>query len=67
MPFVHSILIVRHGYLVFEQYFAGYNETSLNEMMSVTKSVTSALVGIALERGDIQNVDVTFASSPSRR
>ena len=53
---VHSCLIVRHGRLVYERYFRGYRRDTLHNLYSVTKSVTSALVGIALEKGYIPNL-----------
>ncbi len=56
-PDLHSLLIVRHGDLVFERYFDGWNADRLHTLQSVTKSFTSALVGIAIERGAIESVD----------
>jgi CubicO group peptidase (beta-lactamase class C family) len=53
---VHSCLIVRHGKLVYERYFHGFRRDSKHRLYSVTKSVTSALVGIAIERGLIGSV-----------
>ncbi len=54
-PDLHSLLIVRHGHLVVEEYFAGWNSGRLHTLQSVSKSVTSALIGIAIERGEIDN------------
>lgn len=54
---VHSCLIVRHGKLVYERYFHGFRRDSLHRLYSVTKSVTSALVGIAIEQGLVGGVD----------
>jgi CubicO group peptidase (beta-lactamase class C family) len=54
---VHSCLIVRNGKLVYERYFHGFRRDSLHRLYSVTKSVTSALVGIAIEQGLIGGVD----------
>ena len=48
---VHSILIVRHGYLVAEAYFHPYNQDRVHSLTSCTKSFLSALVGIAVEEG----------------
>ncbi|MCP4727217.1 MAG: serine hydrolase [bacterium] len=56
-PNVHSILIVRNGYLAFEEYFGGYNLNRLHMLQSVSKSFTSAVMGIAIERGIIKSVD----------
>ena len=67
---IHAVIIVRHGKLIFEQYFAGYDEpwgqpdgqvnfdaTTKHDMRSVSKSVTSLLVGIAIDRKMIASVD----------
>ncbi|MGJ4952455.1 serine hydrolase domain-containing protein [Bradyrhizobium sp. HKCCYLS20291] len=67
---VHGVVIVRGGKLVFEQYFAGFDEpwgrdagryefdaTTLHDMRSVTKSVISLLLGIALDRKLIASLD----------
>ena len=44
-----SLLIVRNGYLVKENYYNDYNKSALHSLFSVTKSIISALVGIAVE------------------
>ena len=49
-----SVLIQRHGKLVFEQYFWGQSGDNPHVISSVTKSVTSILTGIAFDRGGIQ-------------
>lgn len=56
-PDLHSLLVVRHGALVFEEYFHGHRAGELHTLQSVSKSITSALVGIALDRGDLRGVD----------
>lgn len=56
-PGVHSLLVVKNGYLVFEEYFAGWEASRLHTLQSVSKSFTSALIGIAIERGEIRGVD----------
>ncbi len=48
---VHGVLLVKGGKLVFERYFGGYEATDLHYTASVTKSVASLLVGIAIDRG----------------
>jgi CubicO group peptidase (beta-lactamase class C family) len=55
-----SVVIVRGGYLVYERYGAGLDATSGHDVRSVTKSVVSALVGIALGDGAIENPDATI-------
>ncbi|UCH84313.1 MAG: serine hydrolase, partial [Candidatus Latescibacterota bacterium] len=54
---VHSVLIHRRDSLVFERYFNGFYRNRFETVYSVTKSVTSALIGIAIDRGDIASVD----------
>jgi CubicO group peptidase (beta-lactamase class C family) len=67
---VHAVVIVRHGKLVFEQYFPGYDEpwgmgegrhdfdaTTKHDMRSASKSVVSLLVGIAIDRELIKSAD----------
>lgn len=56
-PDLHSLLIVRNGYLVVEEYFDGWSAERLHALQSVTKSFTSALVGIAIEQGVFRGVD----------
>lgn len=67
---VHSILIARGGRLVFERYFKGPDEIygrrvesvvfdadTLHNIKSVSKSVVSLAIGIAIDRGLIRGVD----------
>jgi len=67
---IHSILVVRNGKLVFEKYYpgpkfnlgqytgaTGYDMNDLHVLCSATKSVTSALLGIAIDKGYIQSVE----------
>ena len=69
---VHSMLIYKDNKLVFEEYYQGHrykwdarayhgelvswNRSMPHEMMSVTKSFTSACIGIAVEKGFIKSV-----------
>lgn len=48
---IHSVLIVRHGYLVTEAYFPPYTREIKHPVFSITKSVTSAMTGIAIRDG----------------
>jgi CubicO group peptidase (beta-lactamase class C family) len=54
---LHSLLIVRGGKLVLEEYFHGFTRDDLHELQSVTKSLTSLLVGIAHDQGKIGSLD----------
>lgn len=55
--FILSMVIVRNGYLVSERYFQQAGQFSFFDIRSVTKSFISALVGIALREGYIENLD----------
>ena len=69
-PNIHSVLIAKNGKLVFEKYFRGQDEIlgnsigvvshhqdSLHDIRSVTKSIVSACVGLALAEGKIESVN----------
>ncbi len=53
-----SLLIVRHGELVYEKYFRSYlKPEDAVQVRSVTKSLFSALVGIAMDQGLLDSLD----------
>ncbi len=54
---VHSVLLYQHGKLVLEEYFYGYSVNRQHQLRSATKSVVSALAGIAIGRGDLTGAD----------
>jgi len=54
---IHSILIVKDGRLVFEEYFYNYYRENPHTLASVTKSITSLLVGLAIDQGHLSGVD----------
>ena len=69
-PNIHSVLIARNGKLVYENYFPGkdeilgqsiglikHNKDSLHDIRSVSKSIVSACIGIAISQGKIKNED----------
>ncbi len=54
---LYGLLVVKNGYLIAEDY---YNEGSVGQkalLQSAAKSITSALVGLALEQGCLSSVD----------
>lgn len=61
-----GVVIVRHGALVYEHYFAAdpiaYTAGTLHEMHSITKSIVALLVGIALDRGWLTTLDAPIVS-----
>jgi len=67
---IHAVVVVRHGKLVMERYFKGaderlgrpigsvqYGPESRHDLRSITKSVTSLLIGIALAEGKFPALD----------
>jgi CubicO group peptidase (beta-lactamase class C family) len=69
-PNIHSLLIVRNNALVYEKYWKGKDEhwgndvgitihakDSLHDIRSISKSIVSACVGIAMQQGKIKSVD----------
>lgn len=54
---LYGLLVVKDGRLVAERYFHDGEPTQKTNVQSVTKSYTSALVGIALEQGCLASVD----------
>jgi CubicO group peptidase (beta-lactamase class C family) len=72
---VHGIIVVRHGMLAFEHYFPGtdsqygtavpdakFDAETLHDVRSVTKSVTSLCLGIAIDRGWVKSPDAPVLS-----
>jgi CubicO group peptidase (beta-lactamase class C family) len=61
LPNIRSLLVARHGVLVAEAYIADRADiTRVGALMSATKSVTSTLAGIAIDRGELASIDVTI-------
>jgi CubicO group peptidase (beta-lactamase class C family) len=67
---IHAVLVARGGKLLFERYFRGSDEVNnhpvgnvtfdadtLNNVKSVSKSVASLALGIALDRGQIGSIN----------
>jgi CubicO group peptidase (beta-lactamase class C family) len=54
---LHSLLIIRNGYIISETYFQSYNQSTRHEIYSCTKSFISSLIGIAIDKGYIDNVN----------
>lgn len=52
---IHSLLVIRNGYLVTEAYFHPYTRDTKVQIQSVTKSVVGALVGVAVKGGLIKD------------
>jgi CubicO group peptidase (beta-lactamase class C family) len=57
LPRLHSLLVSQRGQLLFERYYSGRKAAALANVKSASKSVISALVGIAIDRQLIPSVD----------
>ena len=51
---MHSLLIVRNGYVVLDAYFYPFQAGQVHDAASVTKSITSTLIGIAIAEHETQ-------------
>ena len=72
---LHGVVVMRHGKLAFEHYFRGFdlkarngpgiidfNTTTTHDLRSMTKSVTSLVLGAAIDRGIPTTADVVRTS-----
>ncbi|WP_236292711.1 serine hydrolase domain-containing protein [Paenibacillus allorhizoplanae] len=59
---VHSIAVIRNGVWVADACKEGIQSGILQDMKSVTKSVTSALIGIALAEGKLKTIEQRLAT-----
>lgn len=57
---IQSVTIVRNGRIVLDAYIYPFEKGKNHEMYSATKSVTSALIGIAIDKGYIKDVNQTI-------
>lgn len=72
---IESVIISRNDSIILEQYFSGFDSSDKHNIYSCTKSVTSALIGIAIDEGYLnlgQKVldffpNKTFANVDSRK
>ena len=53
----HSVLIAKKDTLVFENYYGGWNARIPHDLRSASKSISSAVIGIALEEGILPSVE----------
>lgn len=53
----HSVLIAQEGKLVYENYFEGFNANIPHDLRSASKSISSAIIGIAMDDGILESVD----------
>jgi CubicO group peptidase (beta-lactamase class C family) len=61
---IHSLLLVRNGRLVLDAYFYPYDGSTVHDMASVTKSITTTLIGIAVDQGKLALDDPMLSFFP---
>jgi CubicO group peptidase (beta-lactamase class C family) len=52
-----AFLVLKDGQVVFEEYFSGYDNRSKTNSFSMSKTVTTMLLGIAIEEGYVRDLD----------
>ncbi|MHA2358969.1 MAG: serine hydrolase domain-containing protein [Candidatus Thorarchaeota archaeon] len=53
---IDSVIVIRNGYIVYEKYYGYSTQYMAHTIQSCTKSFMSALIGIAIDMGYIDNV-----------
>ncbi len=54
---LYSVVVIKNDQTIFKQFYNGKTEKDLLDVKSITKSVMSLLVGIALDKGYLQSLD----------
>ncbi len=54
---IHSVLLVINNQLIIEEYFNGHSSNKPHDLRSTTKSIRSILMGIAIDKGYIENIN----------
>ena len=57
MSFIKSLIVIQNGNLVFERYMNGGHADLQNDIKSASKSILSALLGIAIRDGYVESID----------
>ncbi len=61
---LHSFMLVRHGHVVAEGWWAPYNPQSPHQLYSLSKSFTSTAVGLAIAEGKLSLDDEVLKFFP---
>jgi len=54
---INGIVVVHKGQIIFERYYHGYGTEDTHHVASVTKSIISALIGVAINAAQIKSVE----------
>lgn len=63
---IHSLMIVRHDKVILDAYFYPYDGSIYHDLASVTKSVITTLIGIAIDQGKLKLDDPMLLFFPDR-
>ena len=63
-PEMHSFMLVRHGHVVAEGWWAPYDAATRQELYSLSKSFTSTAVGLAIAEGRLSLLDPVISFFP---
>ncbi len=63
---IHSLMVIRRGYVLLDAYFYPYDGSTPHDLASVTKSVMTTLIGIAADQGKLNLDDPMLSFFPGR-
>jgi CubicO group peptidase (beta-lactamase class C family) len=63
---IHSLLVIRNGYVVADATFYPYDGRTVHNVASVTKSLMTTLIGIAADQGKLDLDDTMVSFFPDR-
>jgi CubicO group peptidase (beta-lactamase class C family) len=66
VPDLHSVILIRGGKMLVNANFYPYDGATPHDVASVTKSVTTTLLGIAIDRGKLSLDDSVLSFFPDR-
>jgi len=64
---IHSVVLVKNNQLVLEEYFNDHKVNQLHDLRSTSKSIRSILLGIAIDKGFIDDINdpiIKYLKSP---
>jgi len=64
---IHSLLIIRNGWVVLDASFYPYDGQALHDQASVTKSIMTTLIAISVDQGKLKLDDPVLSFFPGRR
>jgi len=64
---IHSLMIVRNDLVILDSYFYPYDGSTYHDIASVTKSITTTLIGIAADQGILDVDDPILSFFPDRK